>query len=293
MLIFFIILLSSLIALFFKSARPKAKWLAPVSFVGVIIAFFGIGVQADYEARQLGFANAADRRAAKEGGITDATTLQAASSEKKPSAPQSDLNPANKAPPKRDLRGFSLGMTYADAERHAQTECTNYVRVDLSQNFIPFPSGIPSDYVSFLGTFKHDFDNERPERQCVSSGNTRDRVIIRYAFTPNTYKIYRLEVSMSSPMKCEELIDYVEKTFRVTHGKSAECEKRVIEQSLAGIPTLRVSGGPPVWKADSLTITAYADGSSARIVVKDDSIVKEDSDSAEQQRLKNIRKPAL
>jgi len=86
-LVFFLVLIGSLIALLFKSARPKAKWLAPASLICLFIAFFGltiqIGIDRDNDARRLGFSDAADQVAAKQAGITDPTVWRAATVEKK------------------------------------------------------------------------------------------------------------------------------------------------------------------------------------------------------------------
>jgi len=80
--LFFLVFVGSLIALFFKRTRRTAKWSTLVGFIGLIIAFFGLGIKVtDDEARRQGFARADDQRTA-----TEATR------------------------PKRDIQGFRLGM---------------------------------------------------------------------------------------------------------------------------------------------------------------------------------------
>jgi hypothetical protein len=66
----------SLICLFFRSLRRKAKWIASASFVAMIVTFSIFLGEQDNEARRFGFLDAADMRAAKEAGIVDPAAWQ-------------------------------------------------------------------------------------------------------------------------------------------------------------------------------------------------------------------------
>jgi len=141
MLVFFFVLIGSIIALFFRSMRPKAKWLVIASFIGVIIAFFGVGVRIgidrDNDARRLGFSDAADQLAAKQAGITDPTVWREASVEKKqenvekkqPKA-ESSSTAANTTSPQRDLRGFSVDDFALEIGNNA---CNSFLEIGARQ----------------------------------------------------------------------------------------------------------------------------------------------------------------
>jgi hypothetical protein len=82
-LICFLAFVGSLVALLFKSVRRKAKWIAPASFVAMIVAATFFGGEQNDEARRLGFLDAADQRAAKDAGVTDPAAWRAASEAKR------------------------------------------------------------------------------------------------------------------------------------------------------------------------------------------------------------------
>jgi hypothetical protein len=91
-----LILPGSLIALLFRNLRPKAKWAAAASGIGLVVSFMSyeprnpceIGIcenelyshapkigtadQADQDARERGFESAADLRVAEQAGVSDA-----------------------------------------------------------------------------------------------------------------------------------------------------------------------------------------------------------------------------
>jgi hypothetical protein len=71
-----LILLGSLIVLFFRNWRPKAKWVAVASAIGLVVSFTLFGLQTDKQAREMGFLSAADQRSAEQAGVTDASVWQ-------------------------------------------------------------------------------------------------------------------------------------------------------------------------------------------------------------------------
>jgi hypothetical protein len=80
-LICFLAFVGSLDALLFKGVRRKAKWIAPASFVALIVAAAFFGGEQNDEALRLGFLDAADQRAAKDAGVTNPVAWRAGSQE--------------------------------------------------------------------------------------------------------------------------------------------------------------------------------------------------------------------
>ena len=69
-------LTGSVIALFFNSLRPEAKWAASASASGLFVSFLLLGLSSDREdqqGRELGFVISADRRSAERTGVTAAS----------------------------------------------------------------------------------------------------------------------------------------------------------------------------------------------------------------------------
>ena len=82
-----LLLIGSLVALLFKSYRPKAKWIAPASLVVFFVSGFLTGSavheekQQDRQALEMGFENGADLLAAQLAGVTDGDVWRATKAE--------------------------------------------------------------------------------------------------------------------------------------------------------------------------------------------------------------------
>ena len=71
-----LILLGSLVALFFRNWRRTAKWAAAASAIGLVVSFIMLVEQEDKRARELGFLSAADHRSAEQAGVSDPSVWQ-------------------------------------------------------------------------------------------------------------------------------------------------------------------------------------------------------------------------
>jgi hypothetical protein len=72
-------LTGSIIALFFHSVRPEAKWAASASASGLIVSFLLLGLSSDREdqqGREFGSLIRADRRSAEQAGVTEASVCE-------------------------------------------------------------------------------------------------------------------------------------------------------------------------------------------------------------------------
>ena len=76
LLLFLLALPISLIAIAFRSLRPKAKWTALASAIGLVVSFVFFGYVADRQAREMGFLSADDRRSAEQAGVSDGSVWQ-------------------------------------------------------------------------------------------------------------------------------------------------------------------------------------------------------------------------
>jgi hypothetical protein len=85
-LLFLLVFVGSVFSLLFKSKRKKAKWIVLLSFVALITALAIFSTEQDKEARQLGFLDAADQRAANDAGVRDSGAWPEAREAKKRAA---------------------------------------------------------------------------------------------------------------------------------------------------------------------------------------------------------------
>jgi hypothetical protein len=72
--LFFLCLLCSVIALAFRTVRPKAKWGTLASAIGLVVSFVFVGLagnkEEEQEANEMGFLSAADRRSADRASVS-------------------------------------------------------------------------------------------------------------------------------------------------------------------------------------------------------------------------------
>lgn len=171
---------------------------------------------------------------------------------------------------KRDLRGFSLGMTKDLAARHASGQCRNF-------GTISFQAG--SDGELF-------FDSAR-ERGRQFSCSFDDGSIVSYSVTPRTRKIYKLEGAFVSQMDCDELLGFTKETFGVDDAYARYVAKPTHAKACSGW-TWRVSPGYSleVWIDDRETGRFY-------VTLTDSEIVRENELSAGDVRKQSSAKPRL
>jgi hypothetical protein len=93
----FLTLIGSLIGIFFRKIRRKAKLIALASFVGMLFSYSMAIKYIDDDARQQGFLDAADMRRAKELGIADPAAWQSRREQLAKQAEEARLNEAKQA----------------------------------------------------------------------------------------------------------------------------------------------------------------------------------------------------
>ncbi|MGD9544751.1 MAG: hypothetical protein AB7U86_11255 [Methylocystis sp.] len=99
---------------------------------------------------------------------------------------------------KRDLRGFSLGMSKDEAARLARSQCSNFGKVS-------FHGGMRAE----------EFFASSSEHGKQFSCRFADGSIVNYALTPRTSKVYKLNGVFLSQMTCPELLDFIIEEFKV------------------------------------------------------------------------------
>lgn len=99
---------------------------------------------------------------------------------------------------KRDLRGFTLGMSKDEAARLARSQCNNFGKVS-------FHGGMRAE----------EFFASSSEHGKQFSCRFEDGSIVNYALTPRTSKIYKLNGVFLSQMTCPELLDFIIEEFKV------------------------------------------------------------------------------
>jgi hypothetical protein len=99
---------------------------------------------------------------------------------------------------KRDLRGFSLGMSKDEAARIARSQCNNFGKVS-------FHGGMRAE----------EFFASSSENGKLFSCRFQDGSIVNYALTPRTGKVYKLSGVFLSQMTCPELLDFILEEFKV------------------------------------------------------------------------------
>lgn len=174
------------------------------------------------------------------------------------------------ADPKRDLRGFSLGMTKERAARLAGGQCNNFGTVSFQG-----------------GTYGELFFDSVREHGKLFSCNFGDGTTISYSVTPRTKKVYKLEGTFISQMNCDELLAFVKETFGVGDAYTNYAPKPTLARSCSGW-NWQVSPGYDlkVWIDDTEAARFF-------ITLTDSEIVKENEMTADEVRKRSSVKPRL
>lgn len=173
-------------------------------------------------------------------------------------------------PPKRDLRGFSLGMAKDQAANLASGQCKNFGTVSFQG-----------------GTYGEVFFDSVREHGRQFSCNFADGSVISYSVTPRTKKVYKLEGWFFSQMSCEELLAFVKETFGVG-GEYAKFNAK---------PTIRDRCVGWTWRvAPGYELKVRLDESEAarfHVTLTDADIVRENEASAEEMLKRAMARPRL
>ncbi|MGD9656653.1 MAG: hypothetical protein AB7U61_03275 [Methylocystis sp.] len=118
---------------------------------------------------------------------------------------------------KRDLRGFSLGMSKDEAAKRARAQCNNFGKVS-------FHGGMHAD----------EFFASSSEYGKLFSCRFEDGSIVNYALTPRTGKVYKLSGIFVSQLTCPEILDFVIEEFKVSESYSKYHPKPDAKRSCQG-----------------------------------------------------------
>ena len=118
---------------------------------------------------------------------------------------------------KRDLRGFSLGMSKDEAGGLARSQCNNFGKVS-------FHGGMRAE----------EFFASSSEYGKQFSCRFEDGSIVNYALTPRTGKVYKLNGVFLSQMTCPELLDFIIEEFKVSEKYSKYHPKPKAERDCQG-----------------------------------------------------------
>jgi hypothetical protein len=204
------------------------------------------------------------------------------SGEKEPANGQSNPTSANTAPLKRDLYGFSLGMTDVEAEKLARKQCF-YLQCYPTNTSFCRGINVLRDIHWVGGDFFASANKNADVYQC---SNHKD-VAVDFSITPQTKKIYKLVASVASRMNCDEILAFVKEQFGVTGDYTVFFPKSKSGYMCDGW----------LWKVNpgyTLRIVPNFGGQSFEVQMIDAEVVKENEAAAEELRQRSVTtKPRL
>lgn len=171
---------------------------------------------------------------------------------------------------KRDLRGFSLGMSKDEAARLARSQCSNFGKVS-------FHGGMRAE----------EFFASSSEYGKQFSCRFEDGSIVNYALTPRTGKVYRLNGVFLSQMTCPQLLDFIIEEFKVSEKYSKYHPKPKAERDCQGWSW---QSGPSY---DLKVWVNEPDATRFNVSLMDSEVVRQNEASAEDPEKQSGVKPRL
>jgi hypothetical protein len=179
---------------------------------------------------------------------------------------------------KRDLRGFALGMTSADAKALSLKQCINPL---CSPQLPQFCKLIDNLNDIKRGGSKYFFESV----SSYGSGYTcefEDDGTVEFTLTPTTGKIFEASAYVHTTMNCGEFLSFVEQEFHVSNPlvdpQAGECEAS--------------------WAIKKYRLHYFGDKNPGnnrmfRITISDQDLIDENDKAAEKMRQNSLRKPPL